>query len=249
MKHVVAKIKPKKGAANIVHLFLVALLPALVYVTVRIHVPQIGIALILISKWRMFAVKPRHWPANIRANIIDIIVGASALVFMLQSGSQLWQLIWAVAYGVWLLLIKPQSGVAAVSAQALIGQLLGLTTLLLRFGDAPTLVLVIAGWGICYSAARHFLTSFDEPLSRSLAQMWGYFGAALMWLAGHWLIFYGSIAQPTLLLGVIAFGIASLYYLDETDRLSVLYRRQIVFIMVAVVAIIIFLSGWGDKAI
>jgi hypothetical protein len=197
----------------------------------------------------MFAVKPRHWPANIRANAIDIIVGVSLLVFMLQSGSQLFQLLWAVAYAVWLLLIKPGSQVWAVAVQALIGQFLGLTALFLWFGDANAGVLILASWAICYLAARHFLASFDEPQTRLFAYLWGYFAGALVWVLSHWLLFYGPIAQVTLMINVIGFGIATLYYLDETDRLSKFFQRQIIFIMLAIVVILIVFSDWGDKTI
>jgi hypothetical protein len=244
-----ARIKPKKGVSNILHIAFTVLLPLLVFVLVRIDFPQMALGVILLSKWRMLAVKPRHWPANIRANAIDMIVGVSALTFMLHGDSQLFQMFWAVAYGVWLLVVKPGSQVLGVSAQALIGQLAGLSALFLQFGEMPIAVLVVAAWLICYLAARHFLTSFDEPLTRLLSYLWGYFAGALTWLLAHWLLFYGSMAQPTLLLGVLAFGLGTLYYLAETDRLSVLYRRQILFIMAAIVVIIIVSSDWGDKTI
>jgi peptidoglycan/LPS O-acetylase OafA/YrhL len=239
-----SRMKPKNGLAHVFHLVLTLLLPILVYVMVRIHFAQIALLLILISKWRMFAVKPRHWPANIRANAIDIIVGVSILVFMTQSGSQLLQLTWAVAYAVWLLY---------VSAQALIGQFAGLAALFL-IGNRQsiflnTAVLVVATWAICYLAARHFLASFDEPQTRFFSYLWGYFGAALVWLLSHWLLFYGPIAQPALLISVIGFGLATLYYLQETDRLSTFFQRQILFIMFAIVIILILFSDWGDKTI
>lgn len=252
MKRVTNKIKPKNGLAHVAHLVLVFLLPILVFVMVRIHVPQMALILILLSKWRMFAVKPRHWPANVRANAIDLIVGVSLLIFMMSSGSQMVQLIWAVAYGIWLLFIKPRSNVVMVSAQALIGQFLGLTALFLRFGDASAIYLVGASWGICYLAARHFFASFDESLTRFLSYFWGYFGAAVVWILCHWLLFYpksGAIALPTLLINVVGFGVATLYYLEETDRMSLFYRRQILFIVMAIIVLLIVLSDWGDKTI
>lgn len=242
-------MKPKKGVSNILHFAFILSLPLLVFVMVRINFAQMALALILLSKWRMLAVKPRHWPANVRANAIDIIVGVSFLIFMLHSGSQLFQLVWTVCYGVWLLVIKRGSQVLAVSAQAMIGQFVGLTALLLQFGSLPLAGLVAAAWAICYLAARHFLTSYDEPLTRLISYLWGYFAAALLWLLGHWLLFFGPIAQPTLLISVISFGLATMYFLDETDRLSVFYRRQILFIMSAIVVIIIVFSDWGDKTI
>ncbi len=243
------KIKPKNGLASVFHFLLTLALPVLVYIMVSIHFAQIALLLILISKWRMFAVKPRHWPANVRANAIDIIVGVSALVFMTQTDSQMLQLIWASAYGVWLLVIKPGSKVLSVSGQALIGQFVGLTALFLRFGGANAAVLMVASWLICYLAARHFLASFDEPHTRFFSYLWGYFGAALVWLLSHWLIFYGPIAQPTLLINVIGFGLATLYYLQETDRLSTFLQRQILFIMFAIVIILIVFSDWGGRTI
>ncbi|MDQ5971850.1 MAG: hypothetical protein QG553_9 [Patescibacteria group bacterium] len=243
------KIRPKNGVAHALHLLLTLLLPILVYVLVRIHFAQLALLLILLSKWRMWAVKPRHWPANIRANAIDIIVGVSLLVFMIQADSQLFQLIWAAVYAVWLLFIKPGSQVISVSAQALIGQFVGLTALFLRYGDMNALGLIVASWAICYLAARHFLASFDEPQTRFFSYLWGYFGAALVWILSHWLLFYGPIAQPTLLISVIGFGLATLYYLHETDRLSTFFQRQILFIMLAIVVILIVFSDWGDKTV
>lgn len=245
----ITRIKPKNGLAHLLHLVLVFMLPLLVYLMVRINFAQIGLLLILLSKWRMFAVKPRHWPANIRANAIDLIVGLSFLIFMLQSDSQMMQITWAFAYGIWLLVIKPGTGIIKVSAQALIGQFVGMTALFLRYGDLNGGLLMIGCWGIAYLAARHFLASFDEPQTRFLSYLWGYFAAALTWLLSHWLLFYGPIAQPTLLVNVIGFGLATLYYLHETDRLSRFYQRQIIFITLAIVIILVVFSDWGDKTI
>jgi hypothetical protein len=81
------------------------------------------------------------------------------------------------------------------------------------------------------------------------AHTWGYFAAALAWLLGHWLLFYGAVAQPTLILSVAGLVCGGLYYLEETDRLSILWRRQFVFILVAILVVILVFSDWGDKAI
>lgn len=197
----------------------------------------------------MFAVKPRHWPASIRANGVDLIVGLSVLTFMTHSGSQLMQLIWAITYGVWLLLLKPQSSVLGISLQALTGQLVGLVALFIAAGASPIYVLVAASWLVCYLSARHFFANFDEELTRFLAYIWAYFAAAMTWVLSHWLLFYGSIAQPALLLSVIGFGLGGMYYLEKTDKISVNLRRQLMFVMMAIVIIVITFSDWGDKTI
>lgn len=249
MRQVLARIKPVTGFSHTVYIGLTALLPALMYVFIRLGIPQLALALVLLSKWRMFAVKPRHWLANVRVNGVDLVVGLSVLIFMIQSDTALWQLVWAGTYALWQLVLKPRSGTLAVSTQAIVGQLAGLMALFLAFGDAPIAVLMALTWGICYLSSRHFFANFDEPLASFLSHFWGYFGAALVWLLSHWLLFYGVVAQPTLLLAVISFGLGGLYYLEETDRMSLLMRRQLIFVMIAVVVIVIAFSDWGDKTV
>ena len=39
----------------------------------------LGIALVLISKWRILAVRPRYWYANFLSNLVDIIVSVSVV--------------------------------------------------------------------------------------------------------------------------------------------------------------------------
>jgi len=243
------KIKPKHGFSYFFHLGLLSLLPLLVFVLVRLHINQLALAIILLSKWRMFAVRPRHWLANIRANGIDILVGVAFLVLMSHGDSELWQLIWAAAYWVWLILIKPGSSALWVTVQAMLGQLLGLTALFLVYGDAPLLVLVAGAWVVAYGSARHFFGGFDEPMTPFLSYVWAYFAGALVWILGHWLAFYGPVSQPTLLLTVVGYGLGSLYYLHENDRLSTVVRRQIILVIIAIIVIVIAFSDWGDKIV
>jgi len=249
MGSITTRIKPISGFSHFIHIALLILLPSLVFVFVSLHFYELATALILLSKWRMLAVKPRHWLANLRANAIDITVGLSLLIFMINSGSQAIHLIFAVAYAVWLIVLKPRSDQLSVMLQAMVGQTVGLFAIFLHWGDASLYILVGLVWVVTYSAARHFFASFEEPMSRFLSSFWGYFTAALTWLLGHWLIFYGVIAQPTLLISVIGFSLCSVYYLDRTDRLSMLLRRQLIFGMMAVVAIVLLFSGWGNKAV
>jgi hypothetical protein len=243
------KLKPAPGFSHFIHIGLTILLPILVYIMIRMGFVQLALSLVLISKWRMFAVRPRYWPANIRANAIDIIVGVSFVLFMARTDVASWQLVWAVLYGIWLIFIKPNSSALFITIQAAVGQTLGLVALFLSLGELSLIYLVLGAWAICYLAARHFLTAFDEPHSSLYAHVWGYFAAALVWVLGHWLLFYSFLAQPALLLSVIGFGCATLYYLDETDRLSLFLRRQFVFIMVAVIVVVLVFSDWGDKAV
>jgi hypothetical protein len=249
MRQITSNIKPAAGFSHFIHIALTCLLPALLFIFVRVGFIQIAAAIVLLSKWRMFAVKPRHWPANIRANSVDIIVGLAVLIFMANTDSQMLQLLWAVGYGAWLLALKPLSSIFGVSLQALVSQSLGLVALFIAWGDKSAVFLVLSTWIICYNTARHFFASFEESMTRYLSGVWAYFATAMVWILSHWLLFYGPIAQPALLLTVLSFGMGGIYFLEKTDRISVLLRRQIVFVVTAIVIIVLVFSEWGDKAV
>jgi hypothetical protein len=249
MKPLVAKIKPATGFANLLHLFLVILLPLVLFVLAANQFIQLALSVILLSKWRMFAVRPRFWPAMIRANAVDLLVGISIVVFMAHTLSTSLQFLFAVLYGVWLLAIKPSHNTFIVSLQAMIGQLCGLMALFIAWSAGPLWGLIFVTAIICYVSARHYFDSFDEPYGKLLAYLWAYFGAALLWLLGHWLLFYGIVAQPVVLLSAIGYGLAVLYYFDHTGKLNSSLQKQFIFVMLAVVIIILSFSDWGDKVV
>lgn len=243
MRPLIAKIKPASGFSRLAHIGSNVLLALLVFVLVRIDFVLPALTLILLSKWRMFVVRPRFWPANVRANSVDIIVSLSILLFMVHSGSpgqgMALQFMWTGVYIVWLLFIKPASSALMVSLQAMIGLLFGLTALFIGWGDGALYWLVLLSALVCYLVARHFLDSFDEPYAKLLSYLWAFFAAGLVWILGHWLLFYGFIAQPTLLLVAVGYGLAALYYLDHNDRLSRLIRMEILTTTVAIVLAVV----------
>ena len=257
MKPILLKLKPTSGFAYFLHLCLVLVLPLAAYVLVSINFVQLALSLIVLSKWRMFAVRPRFWAANIRANAVDLMVGLSIVLFMSHSSSIEIRLLWVVLYAVWLLYIKPASKILMVTAQAFIGQLCALMALYLLQPNGPPVpiyVLTVLTGLFCYLAARHFLEAFDEPYAKLLSYIWGYFGAALAWLTSHLLLFYphnssNGIAFPTLLLSCLGYGMAVLYYLDHYDKLSKGLKRQFIFVMIAIVIVILAFSGWHAKAV
>lgn len=244
-----AKVKPTKGYAYVFHMLLSAVLPLVFYVLVRTNFVLVAVAVVLISKWRMFAVRPRFWMAIMRANAVDVIVNVSSIVFMSQTHSTWLQLLWTMLLVVWQVVIKPSRTTFGVSFQATIAQTYGLGALFVAWPAAPLINLVIFSWAICYLSARHFLANFDEPHAPLYAHVWGYFAAALVWISAHWLLYYTTIAQPVLLLSVLGFGLGGLYYLRDSDRLSDFLRRQIVLIMIAIVVVVFVFSDWGSKII
>lgn len=244
-----AKIKPARGFSHFLHIILAVLLPITAYILVRIDFVGLAILLVLLSKWRMLAVRPRYWIANIIAGGTDILVSVALVLFMANTSVGWWQLFWTASYAAWLTWLKPRSDVLSVSAQAMLGQLMGLAILYLKFGDTPLVALVAGTWLIAYLAARHFLTSFEEVHTVLLAHIWAYFAAGLAFVLGHWLLFYGTVAQIIVILTTIGYGLVALYYLDSTDRLTALLQRQLLGIMFAILLIVVVLSDWTGATV
>ena len=249
MRPLLDKIKPTKGVSSVVYILFNLLLPVLLCVLVRADLVTVTVVLLLLSKWRMFAVRPRFWWPNVRTNAVDILVGLSAIAYMYVAETDTIAFGFAAIWAAWLLVLKPRISVLGVSLQALLGMVVSLLALFLIFKTAPLWVLVLMVATICFFTSHHFFHSFDEQYVRLLAYTWAYFGAALMWILGHWLIFYGPIAQPALILVTLGFGIGTLYYLDHFEKLSRLVRRQIVFIILMTMLCIIIFSDWGDKVV
>ncbi|HEX7368068.1 MAG TPA: hypothetical protein VF261_00220, partial [Candidatus Saccharimonadales bacterium] len=158
----VAKLKPASGFSHFLHLGLMVLLPIVVFILVRAGFLPLAIVIILLSKWRMFAVRPRFWPAIVRANSVDILVGLSIALFMTRVGVW-WQLFWVATYIAWLIYVKPASSIFMTSIQAAVGQLFALSAVYLTWTAAPLIGLVFATGVVCYMAARHFFDGFEEP--------------------------------------------------------------------------------------
>lgn len=241
------KQKPRSGYAAVLHVFLVALLPVLAYVLIRLEFAWVAVLLLLLSKWRMFAVKSRHWPANFRANAVDIFFGLSMIALMYESNAQSIQLLWVFLYWAWLLFVKPRSTPLWIGVQALVSQAVSLAAVFYTFQESSTFVLVLFTWTVTYFSARHFLTAFDEGMSRGTAYAWAFFSSSIAWLSGHWLIFYGPVAQPALLLTGLGYGLSSMYYLEHRDKLTSSMKMQFVSVMAAVVLFLIVFSDWSDK--
>jgi hypothetical protein len=255
MRLLVNRIKPAHGFSQLFHIALLAVMPLVLLALVRLQggFIQLALSLVLLSKWRMLAVRPRFWAPNIRANAVDMTIGLSIVLFMASSTNGYAQLLWAALYAVWLIVIKPGAGTLLVASQALLAQLAGLTALFLVWADGPLAGLVLVAGVLCYISARHFFDNFDEPYARLLSYIWAYVGAAMVWILGHWLLFYGAIAQPTLILSLAGYGLAVLYYFDHKDQLSVNLRRYTIFTLLAAIAMVLIvtgaLGGWGNKVV
>jgi len=185
--------------------------------TVAFTPPYFAYLLVLLSKWRVFAVRPRFWFANLQANMVDVLVGLSIVTLIWQGSESLaLQIFLAVLYGIWLLVLKPQSRRRWVVMQASISQFLAITALFSLSYLAYASIIVALGWVIGYVAARHVLMHHEESEATLLSLFWGLVSAELAWLAYHSTTAYGVpdvllIPQVALITAVLGFAIYTLY--------------------------------------
>ncbi len=240
--------KPDKGfLAKVMHYGLLSVLPIAVYVAVSLDFAWIAAVLVILSKWRVFSIKFRYWLPLMRANSVDVFVGISIVILMDMSIATVsMRAILTLLYLLWLLFLKPRTGPVWVGIQALIGQSLALSAIFIKWTDAPVLWLVFAVWGVAYLSARHFLSVFDEQMSRATGYVWAFFAAATTWVLSHWLLMYnGYIAMPAVLLSILTYGVAAIYYLDHTQKLSSSLRWQFVGLMILGFLCLVLFSNWS----
>lgn len=191
----------------------VALAIALVAVIWFTESIPLAIGLVILSKWRVFAVRPRFWFANFRSNLVDFIVSISVVFHMytihmanIAESRQLIILgVLTVLYIAWLLFLKPRSKRSMMAAQAGVAVVLGVSALFTISFNWPVSLVVVGMWVIGYTAARHILSTYDEEthgLFLSLA--WGLVLAEIGWLGYHWAIAYSLPFVSSLLLPQVA---------------------------------------------
>ena len=196
---------------------------ALLVVVIVVSVPWPALALVLLSKWRIFAVRSRYWMANIRANMIDLIVGISMVIFLYSANGDLpTQISLTALYIAWLLFLKPRSKRRYVASQAAVGLLFGIAAIVQVSPELPVSIVVFASWLVGYSATRHLLSVEHETHINFLSLMWGFVVAEIMWLAYHWTI--GYTIGASLQLSQITIIILALSFLAE--RIYMSYNRN-----------------------
>lgn len=212
---------------DILHFLFIALLPVAVFVLAsQWDLYSLAVILILLSKWRIFAVQPRFWRANVQANLVDLIFSLSMLNFMYQARGDVWvQAIWMVMYGAWLVLLKPRSSTPAVTAQAAIAQAVGLTALFYFSYQVHDIVIIAGSWLIAASSARHLIGAYDEEHADFLSATWGLIVTQLAWLLNRWVVVYNIgdhlfIPQLCVIVIILGYCIAHIYHLAKNGRLN-----------------------------
>ena len=199
----------------------VALAGGVLGLVLAINSPWAAFGLVLLSKWRVFAVRPRYWFANLQANLVDIIVGISIVIMLYAAtGAIIVQSILTVLYIVWLLFIKPRSKRIFVAIQAGTALFLGTSALMTVSFDWPSSAVVVCMWLIGYSAARHVLGSHDEAHISFYSLVWGLVMAEIGWLAYHWTFAYALPGAGDIKLSQAAIIVMAMSFLAEQVYVS-----------------------------
>ena len=200
----------------------VALALAVLVIVRTVESPIPAFILVMLSKWRVFAVRPRYWLANIQANLVDFILSISVVVLMYSVGVNsvygfALQIFIVAFYIAWLVYLKPRSTKRAVVSQAWISLVVGTMALFVLSYGWPIELIVIGMATIGYVAGRHTLTQFEEDHLQFLSLICALIMAQIGWVFYHWVIAYtlpiveARIPQVAIIVAVIFFVIYKVY--------------------------------------
>lgn len=234
------------------YIFLNILLPIVLLVSVNaFDTAWIAVAVIVLSKWRVLAVRPRYWFINIKSNLIDIIIGISFAGLLQVAGASLvTQIILTLMYITWLIYIKPKSRRHFMAIQAEIGLFVSLTAIFIYSPYVDVSLAVLLCWIVGYAAARHAISSYEEEHLETLALCFGLLLAELGWLAYHWTLSYplfGDIAIPQVaaIAAVISFGAYNLYDNYHYTNPNRLRTRLTVIVCSLLLCVIVLFGRWN----
>lgn len=220
----------------------------------------LAILLVTLSKWRVMAVRPRYWWANLQSNIVDFIVSVGVVLHMYAINAHtviddsskvalLWGIV--VSYIVWLLVIKPRSKRSYVALQAGIAMFVGMSALFVTAYNWPVSIVVMFAWLIGYASARHALSAYDdETHGFFLSLVYGLVIAEISWVAYHWAIAYPlpglsaimvpQVAIITTLVSFLAFKCYDSFYKHSKIRTSDVLLPLLFTVSVIVVLLTVF---------
>ena len=206
--------KSRNIASNAVHVFLNILLGiGSVLITVFSGSPILGILLVIVSKWRVFAVRRRYLWLNIKSSLVDFIVGLSVVMLTYYAGSILVPVDFILMgiYVLWLVVLKPLSSENANLAQSLIAVFMGISAIMIATANADVIWSVLLSFVVGYAASRHVLAQTNSKDFTLTTLICGLVFAEITWLCHAWSIVYTfgatgiRIPQVAIILTIFAF--------------------------------------------
>ena len=187
--------KGRNFISQLIHVCLNLLLAAgAVLLPVLTSSPILGLLLILVSKWRVFFVRTRYLFVNLKANLVDFIIGFSVVVLSFKLGSDLVVMHYALlaVYALWLLVVKPLNSDFWVNFQGWVAVFLGTTATVIASADSSLEALSLAAlFVIGYGASRHILCQKNDLGDMGIYSLIvGLMFAEIGWISFSWSIVY-----------------------------------------------------------
>ncbi len=174
-----------------------------------------GLALVLLSKWRVIAVRPRYWWTNIKGNLVDYIVGIDIAMLIFMAGTDninFWHILLTIIYAVWLVIIKPRSEPIMTEVQSLFAVFFGTFATALWPTQVNPIFAVLNCFIIGYGASRHVLIQGDDHDYNLTTFICGLMMAELGWLFFHWTIVYRLGTDTTLAIPQLPIVASTLFF-------------------------------------
>lgn len=214
----------------------------------------IGLILVVISKWRIFAVNHRYWLLNIRSSLVDFIVGVSFVLLAYAAGTTMLPVHIAlmIAYAVWLILIKPRSSLNSNILQAIIAVLLGTTTASIFAAITDSAVLVAASFLIGFAASNHVLVQNGDHDAAFISSVCGLVFAEISWLSYSWLIIYTigntgiCLSQLSLILAVLTYAYLQIHVELDKHGNKLKFANIALPVLFSILVIVVLIIGFSQ---
>lgn len=247
--------KSRNTLSSFFHILLNLLL-AIVSISITVLTGNfiIGLILVFISKWRVFAVNHRYWLLNLRSSLVDFIVGISFVLLAFCAGTT-WlpvHFMLIAGYAVWLIFIKPRSSTTFAIVQALIAILLGATTASIFAALTDSVVLVIAAFLLGYAASNHVLVQSDAEHTNFLSLINGLVFAEIAWLSHSWLIIYTlgttgiCVSQLAIILSVLDFAYFKIHAELQANQGKLRFANIALPVLFSLLVVMVLVLGFSQ---
>lgn len=215
----------------------------------------IGLILVFISKWRVFAVNHRYWLLNLRANLVDFIVGTSFVLLAYAAGTSDLQPVHYVlmaGYAIWLIAIKPRSSAFFTTIQAIFATLLGATAAAILTANFDAAILVLSCFLIGFAAIHHIVIQNNDEDYLFISSIGGLVYAEIAWMAHSWLIIYTindtgiCLSQLGIILSVLTFAFYKIYSYASEHRHKIRFTEVALPIIFSVAVIAVLVIGFSQ---
>jgi len=255
------KLARRRGLwADVTHTAL-NLLYAVLLVAVIIAFPNTpwpALVLVLLSKWRVIAVRPRYWWANFLGSLPDVVLALGVTILMwhagdvaLATGLTAWpvQVSLGLFYAVWLIWLKPQHKSSMVLLQSGLSQFVGIMAIFSVAYALPLVVVVLLAFVVAFASSRQQLGIHEEKEHVVLALIWSLVVAQLAFAAWHWTVAYQitpllKVPQIAIIITVLGFVTERFYYSYKKND-AVKWSDVGWPIVFAIIVILLLIFGFG----